>query len=135
MKKSFNLLILSTVLISHVAYASDYDLCINRSNSDWRKQTVCEQDETRRLMREITNTYAKLARDPHFNRLNSGKTSLNEQFKFWQAYRNSYCAYWEQAKSGYGDEAYHQAECMRLVTQKHYDDLENLINMAYAVRE
>lgn len=123
------------LLNAHDALASDYGLCINRSQGDWRKQVVCQQDETRRLMREITNTYAKLARDPHFNRLNSGKTSLNEQFKSWQAYRNSYCAYWEQAKSGYGDEAYHQAECMRLITQKHYDDLENLINMAYAVRE
>lgn len=119
----------------NLAHASDYGLCINRAGADWRKQIVCEQDETRRLMREINNVYAQLARDPHFNKLNAGKTALNEQFKYWQAYRNSFCAYWEAAKSGYGDEAYQQAECLKLVTKKHYEDLQNLINMAYAVKD
>ncbi len=135
MKKNLVAFSLALLLGAQNVQASDYGLCINRSKGDWRKQVVCNQDETRRLMREINNTYAKLARDPHFNRLNTGKTSLNEQFKSWQEYRNSYCAYWEKAQSGYGDEEYHRAECMRLVTQKHYDDLENLIEMAYAVRE
>ena len=135
MKKKLILCAVVFSCLTGMAHASEYGLCINRAGADWRKQIVCEQDETRRLMREINNVYAQLARDPHFNKLNSGKTSLNEQFKQWQAYRNSFCAYWEAAKSGYGDEAYQQAECLKLVTKKHYDDLQNLINMAYAVKE
>ena len=98
MKKNLVAFSLALLLSSQSVQASDYGLCINRSKGDWRKQVVCNQDETRRLMREINNTYAKLARDPHFNRLNTGKTSLNEQFKSWQEYRNSYCSYWEKAQ-------------------------------------
>ena len=113
MKKTVALGVCIFSLFSHAVHASEYGLCINRSDGDWRKQVTCEQNETRRLMREVNNLYAHLASDPHFNKLNSGKTLLNEQFKQWQMYRNSYCAYWEAAKSGYGDEAYYKAACQR----------------------
>ncbi len=135
MNKSFAVLLGALCLSSSVAFASEYGLCINRSGTDWRKQVLCEQAETRRLMREINNTYAKIARDPHFNKLNSGKTMLNDQFKQWQAYRNSYCAYWEAANAGYGDEAQFRARCLRMLTQKHFDDLNSLLSTASAVRE
>lgn len=137
MNKSFRILagVLSVCCMASAVKASEYGLCINRSGPDWRRQMVCEQEETRRLMRQITNLYARMASEPHFKKLNTGKTSLNEQFKQWQSYRNSYCAYWEAAKSGYGDEAYAKAECLRILTSKHYDDLQYIINAATAVKE
>ena len=137
MKKSFPILALvfSVGCMIASSEASEYGLCSNRAGADWRRQMFCEQEETRRLMRQINNVYAQLARDPHFNRLNSGKTSLNEQFKQWQAYRNSYCAYWEAANSGYGDEANAKAKCLRIITQRHYDDLMYIMNTATAVKE
>ena len=99
------------------AQASDYGLCINRSQGDWRKQVVCNQDETRSLMREITTIYGRLARNPLFGKFNRGAESLDNQFKSWKAYRDNYCLYYEASKSGYGDEEFHRTDCLRTMTE------------------
>lgn len=63
------------------AQASDYGLCINRSQGDWRKQVVCNQDETRSLMREITTIYGRLARNPLFGKFNRERNRLTINLK------------------------------------------------------
>lgn len=128
MMKKFALVFLGLgLLVPSNASASEYGLCINKSRGDWRVQVTCNQDETRRLLREINNTYAKLARNPQFAKLNNGENAITKQFKDWKAYRDSYCAYYEASKSGHGDEEYQKTDCLRIMTRAHLDDLEALI--------
>lgn len=134
-KKTILLLLGLGLWTSSIAQASEYGLCINKSRGDWRMQVTCNQDETRRLMREIANTYAKIARDPRFAKINNGQAALAKQSKDWQAYRDSYCAYYEISKSGYGDEEYQRTDCLLTVTQTHLKDLEAIITNSNAVIE
>lgn len=127
-KKTILLLLGLGLWTSGIAQASEYGLCINKSRGDWRMQVTCNQDETRRLMREIANTYARIARDPRFGKINNGQTALAKQLKDWQAYRDSYCAYYEISKSGYGDEEYQRTNCLMRETQKQLKNLEALIS-------
>lgn len=134
-KKTILLLLGLGLWTSGIAQASEYGLCINKSRGDWRMQVTCNQDETRRLMREIANTYAKIARDHRFAKINNGQTALAKQLKDWQAYRDSYCAYYEISKSGYGDEEYQRTDCLLTMTQTHLKDLEAIITNSNAVIE
>ncbi len=113
------------LLFSHSAQASSYGLCINRSQGDPRLQAECNKEETRRLMREINQTIIKISQDSRFAKINNGNTSLEGQFKAWQMYRNSFCAYNEIASH---QDLYYTTQCPLLLTQTYAQDLANLLS-------
>jgi len=131
-KKTALILFATGILVANAAYASEYGLCINRSRGDQTKQAECNNDETRRLMRQINQKMAQIARIPQFGKINQGKTSLNDQFKYWQAFRNNYCAYVNVSSGAGSDGAYFQAECIKIATQNYNEDLDRLLRDIYA---
>ncbi len=133
MNKKMLLAIFSVGLFfAHAVNASDYGLCINRSRGDMKKQIDCNNDEVRSQMRQINQKIAQIGRNSEFMKLNKGQTTLENQFKYWQAFRNNYCTYAGVANGAYGDGAYFKSDCMRLLTQQYSSDLDKLMHGIYA---
>ncbi len=133
MNKKTTLMIFSALLLAaNSVSASDYGLCINRSRGDITKQTACNNDEVRSQMRQINQKIAQIARIPSFAKLNQSQNSLENQFKYWQAFRNNFCAYSGVANGAYGDDEFFKSDCMRIMTEQYNKDLDQIMRGVYA---
>lgn len=121
------------------AASPEYDACYQKAQTD-NEVALCMKAENARLLKEIQQIYANLAKHNKIKPWNKGNGLVNgnlrDMYNSWLAYRNRYCSLYETAsEGGFGGASFNRERCLLSFTNDHYEMIQSIIVNANSAGE
>lgn len=133
-KMKFALFLIGGICSAQIAFADEYQDCMNTALSD-NDMVACTDAETSRVMRKLQSRYNMVATNKYFISWNDKTLSAAQNFQLlfrqWVEYRDKYCSLYGYtfAKDQGTLSAVQKSQCLLDMTNRFSTDVDAIIKV------